>query len=370
MNKCNTNKSVVHNQQGLIAIFSVLMIMGILTLLTIGFTNITRLAQRRALDDALNTQAFYAAETGINSAMRAIVDIPLTSEVTDCNDLSSDIDYEIDASRGIEITCLLVNPTPTNLEFETVPEAGLGEPIVSQITSVSGTVIDNLFFEWDSVNPSDPIGNSAPISVPLGSSATSAQSPRLLSEAAWGANVGMVRVDLVPTSVSENDRSALVDNGYTFFLYPTSSGSTLNIPVLPGANNQGGTLFTRCDAAATGDYRCGGNINVVGPGVSNSYYIRMYSYYNPVKLRVTALSGSTEEELRDGQAVIDATGQANDVYRRIQVRAPLLFRQTGLHDVFAVFSGESICKRYIGIPSNTYVSRPTGASSDPSCNIQ
>jgi len=31
-------------------------------------SNITRQAQRRTLDDQLNTQAFYAAESGINDA--------------------------------------------------------------------------------------------------------------------------------------------------------------------------------------------------------------------------------------------------------------------------------------------------------------
>ena len=65
------------NEAGFIAIFSVLVIMGILTLLTIGFSNVTRQAQKRALDDHLNTHAFYAAESGINIAKsKPLVDKP------------------------------------------------------------------------------------------------------------------------------------------------------------------------------------------------------------------------------------------------------------------------------------------------------
>ena len=360
MKEIHKRTTILHNRQdGLVAIFSVLMIMGILTLLTIGFTNITRQAQRRSLDDALKTQAYYAAEAGVNGIISNLSSI--SSQNTDCSTHDGLVPFDIDTGRGIAISCLLVNPTPTNLEFGNVPEMGEGEPIIAEITSASGVAIDELQFEWDSQNPSDAIFNHTPLSTPPGGS------PRLLAETAWGTNVGMVRVDLVPAAIDESDRAGLVNGSYTFYLYPTMSGSPgAAIGVGPGPDNQAGTLSTQC--TSTSGYRCMGYIT---PWTTySSYYIRMYSYYNPVKVKITPFSGGTAVALRNGQATIDATGKANDIYRRIQVRAPISSTTSGLHDPFAVFSGESICKRYIGVPGNTRVEAPAAAGADPSCNIQ
>ncbi|MDQ3123612.1 MAG: pilus assembly PilX N-terminal domain-containing protein [bacterium] len=359
----STKSDVGKDQQGLIAIFSVLIIMGILTLMTIGFTNITRLAQRRSLDDALKTQAFYAAESGVNSVLTGINDGTIDDETNTCNELSSVIDYAIDNTRGIAISCLLVDPTPTSLEYDDVSEAGLGEPVIAKITSASGALIDRLRFEWDSTSGTAHGINSASI-------LPGNQGPTLLDDASWGNNVGMVRVDLVPASVAPSNRAGLVNRGHVFYLYPTSDSSVASsatTAAFQGALEQGGTLYTRCNSPGT--YRCIGNINVFP--AANSYYIRIYSYYNPIKLKVTLLTAAgTELEMNDGQAVIDSTGQANDVYRRIQVRLPLTPDIDGLHEVFALFSGDSICKRYIGVPApgNTVVDVPAGVN-DPACNI-
>ena len=77
----------IHQEQdGIIAFFSVLVIMGILTLLTIGFSKVTRDAKKRTFDDALNTQAFYAAETGVNGAITAVRSGGITSANTTFND--------------------------------------------------------------------------------------------------------------------------------------------------------------------------------------------------------------------------------------------------------------------------------------------
>lgn len=365
------------NESGIIAIFSVLIIMGILTLLTIGFSGITRQAQKRALDDFLNTQAFYAAESGVNSALEDVRTGAITTQNTDCTGAfgAGEVNPVIDAGRNIRLSCLLVNPTPTDVVFDSVPEVGVGEPVTSAVRSLTPTeAASYLEIEWDSPNGSaDPLVNYN----------FSAGSPVLPSDTVWGNSVGMVRVDVVPATISPSDRAGLVNGGYTFYLYPTRNTSVLasnSVGVLPGPNHQAGTLITRCNLS--GDYRCFGRINFHNaagtPTAFNHFYVRIQAYYNPVRISIAPKTSSNNSiQLRDGQAVIDSTGQANDVFRRIQVRAPIRpdgAWNEGYHEVFAIFSGDSLCKRYIGAPTaadgsgGTTIGWPSGVT-DPACRV-
>ncbi len=326
------------NQEGMVAIFSVLIIMAVLTLVTISFSNITRQAQKRTLDEHLNTQAFYAAESGINVASKLIGERGYSGKKESCtsNELPG-FTYDIDTTRNIGISCLLINASAPDLEYGSVPVMGINEPITTVVASASGHPVSSLRFEWDSSVSRDPIGNRS--------------NADFLDAAAWGSNVGMLKVDLVPVNIAPSQRDALINSSFTFFLYPTTSSSGRTVmTATPGLPGQGVTMVTRCNGS--GEYRCVGQVNL--SPASSGYYLRMQSYYNPVRVRATALDGSGNTiDLRDGQIIIDVTGRANDVYRRVQVRLPAksdAAYRTGFHDVFAIFSGSSICKQYYSMP--------------------
>jgi len=240
---------------------------------------------------------------------------------------------------------LLINGSPPNLEFSNIPVMGTGEPIVNLLETADGSVIEGVRFEWDSESDTDPIGNQS--------------GAEFLPLADWGSQVGVMRVDLVPSSTT--DRNAAVAGGYSFLLYPNQNGDT-TFSTGAGLNGQGAVMVTRCDA--TGGYRCSAEVTLSG-SVSSGYYLRLQSYYNPLRARIAALdAGGNEVTLQNGQAIVDVTGQANDVYRRIQVRLPLN-NSIGFHPPFVLFSGDTICKRYVGIPGGTAVDAPD--STDPSC---
>lgn len=332
---CKTDSQ---NQSGFVAIFSVLVIMGILTLLVIGFSNITRQAQKRALDDHLSTQAFYAAESGINMVTSSIAS---AVDKQDCTSGGS-YSYDVDSGNGIGISCILIDTTPPDVEFSQVPVSGTGEPAVMLVDTPS--TINTMVFEWDS---SGCDGSPCPIANrPLLNN-----SPQLIDQAVWGNGVGILRVDLIPAGVSPADRDALVNGGYTFFLYPTSAGGATSMTMSPGLSGQGATLVTNC--TASGAYRCRATVTLAS-STSNAYYMRLLSHYNPVSVRSVVTNGSGDAvELRNGQAVVDVTGRANDVYRRLQARVPLepnAGYRSGLHDTFVLFSGTAICKRYLAAP--------------------
>ncbi len=341
------------NQQGFVAIFSVLIIMGILTLITIGFSTVVRQAQSRTLNEHLNSQAFYAAESGVSMAASALADGENVSQKNDC--APGSFDYDINNENNIKVSCLLINGNPPNLEFGNVPVVGTGEPVTSRLETLSGDDISNLRIDWDSPEEDDGSIEDRPLQ---------SGNPQFLPTLPWGDGVGVVRLDLVPAGESPANRQDVANSAYTVYLYPSITGGT-SIPASPGLAGQGVTLVTRCNS--TNGYRCSANVSLSGSG-SSSYYVRLQSYYNPVRARVAAVDGSGNEvTLTNGQAIVDSTGQANDVYRRIQVRIPLSSNE-GFHPPFAIFSGDSICKRYIGIPGNTAVDLPGGVS-DPSCNI-
>src|SRR5690349_2098676 len=67
-----SRRAEVSGQQGFVSIFAVLIIMSVLTLIAIGFSMVSRQAEKNTLDDQLNTQAFYAAESGINDVSRIV----------------------------------------------------------------------------------------------------------------------------------------------------------------------------------------------------------------------------------------------------------------------------------------------------------
>lgn len=332
------------SEHGLVAIFSVLIIMAILTLLTIGFSNVVRNAQNRTLNDQLNTQAFYAAETAINDA-RNVIEANLGNltsvDKTSCGPNANFPNYILDASLGIEYTCLLIDTSPTEGGFDNV-----GDPVVTKVKTKDGSRITMFQFGWDSPNPSDPVNNLT------FSQTCDYANMTLPTAAAWGNGVGMLRVDLVPTNAF--DRTQMVNDSYTFFLYPTSNtcANTNNIiGVQPGPTNQAGTLITECNS--TGGFRCQGRILLPATSTVSEFYMRMQSYYNEVATEFSVTTPLGVGELVDGWATVDATGKASGVYRRIRANIPVdasASYNAGLSNVFSLLSGESICKQLVGAP--------------------
>lgn len=355
----------IKEQQGFVAIFSVLVIMAVLALLTIGFSNITRQAQKRALDNHLSNQAFYAAESGVSVAVKALREGTGTTDKTEClgGDGFDDSSYSVDTDWNIGVSCLLINSNPPNLVYDNVPVVGTGEPITTVLaTQNSEQDISTIQFKWDSEDGGDDIENR-PIQ---------ASNPQLLDKATWGSDVGMIRVDLVPMTVNPSDRAGLINSSYVFYLYPSTSGNN-EMTVQAGLDDQGGTLVTDCNSP--GEFRCIARISI--PGGGSEYFLRMQAYYNSVRASVAVLDEfHNEVKLRGSQAVIDSTGRANDVYRRVQVRVPInpnVGYLTGMHDVFAIFSSNSICKRYIGAPGSAILDLsdlPEEVKNDPACTIE
>ena len=113
----NSDKDFQQDEQGIVAIVVTMIIMIILTLIVTGFAQLARREQRATLDRQLASQAFYAAESGINDARRALEDPdfsgPLRGQKDSCDPLASaaNVDSLVDKNIGLNISypCLLIN---------------------------------------------------------------------------------------------------------------------------------------------------------------------------------------------------------------------------------------------------------------------
>src|SRR3569623_1752522 len=107
------------NQEGFASLIVGIIIVLVLSLLTVGFAILVRDEQRQTLDKQLSTQAFYAAESGVNDAINYInANMSTYNGTTTCTGAPFfAANHTIDAVTVSSYTCLLVNMPPPNIRY-------------------------------------------------------------------------------------------------------------------------------------------------------------------------------------------------------------------------------------------------------------
>ena len=365
------SSSLKQNQSGLVSIIVTMILMIVLSLIVLGFAQVSRREQRQALDRQLSTEAYYASETGINDAHRAINDtnvldpysvnnpaaIP-TGSGSNKNNCGQDTaalpnspfvnNYGQVNGQLFQYTCLLINQTPQSLQTNV---ASTGPDVIMAINP-SPSPLGSIVISWQQRNGGKTLPNSSPPNFPP---------PGL----GWGdptTTVGLLRIDLVDTSTLS--RSALSKNDFVAFLYPTATGAGTTT-YQQGAGSQSST-----DSGQIVPAQCGGtmgpetcSVTISGLGGSSHYYLRMRSIYSDSFVNIGAPSTNTTNVFTGGQAVIDSTGKANDVLKRIQVRVGLTgsgstnttVPSTDMVPDYGLQSAASICKTMTVVPSGGLV---------------
>lgn len=299
----------------------------VLSLIVLGFAQNARRNQRETLDRQLSTQAFYAAESGINDA-RSIIQssTPPISSKTTCASTGTGNVYlplisnaTIDAAHKVAYTCVLINASPTELDYNDLNSTGTLVPLFSS----NGAPLGSITLEWQSKS-----GSAAPITGCLSSTAN------VFTPAnTWTCGYGVLRYDLVPVNGNQN-ATTLSAGTQTVFGVPFVPGVPTGINSLnynPGANSVSGIACTNTECKLT-------ITNLTG----SQYYLRLVSIYQDVAMKITNGNG-----LSGAQVMVDSTGKAQDVLRRIQVRFPI--NPNGSKNLLpdnALQSTDSICKRF------------------------
>ncbi len=325
-----------NNQSGMVSIIVTMIIMIVLTLIVLGFAQLARREQRATLDRQLSTQAFYAAESGINDARRALANLPVGTptpyEKQNCAPDGVVPNNSLDSGTNVAYTCLLIKQKLPNLVYGNV---GTDKSIIVPINFEGGS--SDLKISWQGKD---------------GQTGIRGGTTNFPKEDTWSpaspnpGNVGVLRIDIVP--VSNLDRATMSSSTYTAFLYPAGSGGSSSVPYVPGPSNQGKIVSVNC--INPDPYKCA--INITGLNGTTKYMMRMKSIYTASAVDISTTNPNVT--LSGAQAEIDSTGKAQDVLKRLKVRTPIAGSGSG--DVFlpeyALETAGDICKLYDLMPSS------------------
>ena len=332
------------NQRGFASIIIAITLVIVTSLIVVGFARLARNEQTQVTDRHLSNQAYYAAETGINDATKAI-NSGFKTKKTTCGPLQlSDPSYydpgatnlrnnNLDATpvgtpnARVQWTCLLIDPAPSNLEYSPVSTES---PKLFRFSGVlpdgvTPTTIHKITFAWQDADPS----NQSFASV---SGISNTAFPPLSS---WVYS-GILRVSITPLNVLS--RNSLRDSTYTAYLYPsTFASSTVDYDTDPAVN--GSILNGGCSTANIPRF-CSASINLPALPAGTNYLVSMRSIYSKTNVSVVINGGAAL--VFGAQAKIDSTGRSQDVLKRLQVRVPT--KNEYYYPGFGVEAAGDICK--------------------------
>jgi hypothetical protein len=321
----------------------------------------------------LSDQAYYAAESGINDAVAAIQN-GFTGTKTDCGPVAvvdeAGEQYLTNSNVGDsgdtntpKWTCLLIDPKPTSLEYGSIDTVTPTTFVVTaQDSDGTPATIDQLDIYWQGTDP----GNTS-----FRSNDATGSGNYFPNASNWSA-IGMLRVAVTP--LTQMDRTSLVNNTFTSYLYPTRNSTKTSTPYQAASSgNHGATgviLDGACSTSATPPppRYCHSTISKPAGDIaaaSTPVLFALRSIYDSTNAYITALGTSSvnpslhKVELIGAQTVVDSTGRAQDILKRLQVRVP---QHNGEIDFpgFTLDSLTGICKQLTVYPGYA-------ASSDTSC---
>ena len=320
------------DEKGFASIVIALILIVVLALLTIGFAQLSRREQKNALDKQLANQAYYAAESGVNDVTKTIPAISAASPQPNKDTCLSDtqltnfgLNKNIDSSRGVSYSCVLVNLQPPDILYDNVaPEAD------RYITfSTNPSPLSTLTVSWGSADNHTSFPGSVDGFKPLSQ---------------WGSRPGVIEFSITPLGTGAFDRNSLTNGVFTVYMYPSSTAGGVVYSTAKTA--QGQIIPGNCHGSGT--YTCSVTISGL-PNTPGGYYlIHLVDHYDASNVDIGGKSGGTPVTFIDGQVQIDVTGKAQEVLKRIQVRVPVHPEAPLPED--AVQAGD-ICKRFTADPT-------------------
>ncbi len=129
------------NQQGAAAILSVVIFSIIITVVVTAYLRSAINGQAEATTFDFSTRAYYAAESGIQDALRSISANPdgATSK-EDCSTFVPSGDGKLDATGALSYTCQLIDTTPSSIEFRVAQDTnGMARLLPAVMTDLGDT---------------------------------------------------------------------------------------------------------------------------------------------------------------------------------------------------------------------------------------
>ena len=353
---------LINDQRGVVSLFVTLIIMVVLSIVVLGFSQVSRREARSALDRQLSTQAFYAAESGVNDAYSSVATAVAAggnpaNQNTSCstgNTYMAGSTPIINPNSNTQYTCLLVTTQPSYLSFH--PSAGQAE-ISDLQPSVPGQIFSSIRIDWENDG-----SNGQSIDNTHGGCNNlyaSGWNPNVTSQSKFLPNASfetaingdtcppVVKVDIVPINWAGGETAtSLAQDVRTFYMYPSSTSDSASAggAAWNGITN-GGVYGAECTNYC--QFKLSGMETNPNRPNAQEYYIRLtYIYGSPPSINLSATSTlGTAIDFSNSQLQVDATGKAQDILRRMKVVLALNPENVLTPPDYAIQSAATLCKR-------------------------
>ncbi len=365
-----------NNQAGFVSLFSVIFFTLLVSILTVGFLRIMVLEQQQSLDNDLSDSAHASAQSGIEDGKRAILKYqslaaanPLKAQFnTALNSTACDAilgNAAITGALGITGSGNVVGNTQIN-QYYTCLNVQLNTPdYIGQKPAGSSEYIplravgafDQIKISWHLLSASGGIDGdgqpkalaSGPALLPL---VNPTSPPNSWSQLGYPAYLRAQLYGYPSTGVI--DRAGLTQRSRTALLVPATSGSAVinfgGADATPGVFDSAKATPNQvaCNPVFTsfGSYDCTATLALPAglPSTTNVFFLRLTPIYGQTHFRVQMYNSSTNQVVNfsEVQPIVDSTGRAADVYRRLQAR--VLVNEISNLPEFVVESADTICK--------------------------
>jgi Tfp pilus assembly protein PilX len=346
------NSRVQTDQSGFASIVIAIVLVLVLSLVTVGFAQLMQSEQRQALDKQLSSQAYYAAESGVNDAAKAI-NAGYTKAKTSCDNSPTSVDYSLTGSDYLKSTavgdetsasysCLLINPMPPSLEYGSIDNTSRAVEIEGHSSDGTPVAVQTIMISWQEPNGNKTFPTNCNTWYPASGGSQN-----------W-TYTGVMRVQLIPLNYLT--RAGLTSSSTTAFLCPNSgSGVPGSVDYTTATAASSGVVINgNCSETAKPRY-CNAKITNLGGLNQTTFFLDLKGIYSPSAVTVTAYGGdgtvgsANQLNIAGAQTLVDVTGKAEDVLRRIQVRIPT-------YSGYAIPDGtsgtQSICKQLSLLPGD------------------
>lgn len=344
-----------NRQAGFVSIFTVIFFILLITVLTVGFLRIVGDEQRQSTDNDLTASALASAEAGVEDAKRALLlykqtgdtDLKAAFDGKQCNTLTTaTVASKLKSSQGAlnadknsflqSYTCVTVQLNTDDYQNTAVKGKSELIPLDS-----GGAAFDSIKLSWHSADAEGKPQNLAFSSL-------------LPDVSTWQQNgyPAFMRLEIIPVPANFK-LSDLNNNAKTAYLVPggNSGQPTLDLNAYDSRSpddqilrQKSAPFLVRCDQNAQ-PFVCNLTVNLTGAlaPAGQKLYVRLTSVYANTHFSLGLQQAGGTVQLNQVQPIIDSTGQANDVFRRVQARVG--FSNPTVPE-FSLESGDNICKDF------------------------
>ena len=402
-------------QAGAVSLFVVIFATLLITVVTVSFLRLMINDQSQASNNDLSQSAYDSAQAGVEDAKRVLIryqkicseqgqaacdQLALQINAADCNAAlrigdvigSDDVNGGDGAKTGEILVQQTTGDSALDQAYTCVVIQLLTDDYLGSISSGTSKLVplmgknkdgttdfNTVTVEWFS---SEDIGSAASgtYNVSLASAADIANGQPLLGQSSWPTNrPGILRTQLMQFGANSTLSSfdTTTDNGgvtesnaNTLFLYPTSAATSSsqsftgkdlrkNSPTadVPADQKSDTPLPVHCESSlAAGGYACKMTLTLpdpVGRG-SRTAFLRLTSYYNDSHFRVTLSKSGLTTQFNAVQPIIDSTGRANTLFRRVADRVDLIDTSFPYPDAAVDLVTGNLCKDF-AVTDTTYI---------------